>query len=55
MTARSNREIAVQLGIEERTVKAHVARMKRKLGADSRVELTMQAINRSLFPTGDTR
>jgi DNA-binding NarL/FixJ family response regulator len=48
MLARSNREIATQLGIEERTVKAHVARMKRKLGADSRVELTMQAINRSL-------
>ena len=49
MLARSNREIAAQLGIEERTVKAHVARMKRKLGADSRVELTMQAINRSLM------
>ena len=49
MLARSNREIASQLGIEERTVKAHVARMKRKLGADSRVELTMQAINRSLL------
>lgn len=51
MLARSNREIATQLGIEERTVKAHVARMKRKLGADSRVELTMQAINRSLLGT----
>lgn len=49
MMARSNREIATQLGIEERTVKAHVARMKRKLGAESRVELTMQAINRSLL------
>jgi len=49
MLARSNREIANQLGIEERTVKAHVARMKRKLGAESRVELTMQAINRSLM------
>ena len=49
LLAKSNREIAVQLGIEERTVKAHVARMKRKLGADSRVELTMQAINRSLL------
>ncbi|MFZ0392335.1 MAG: response regulator transcription factor [Terracidiphilus sp.] len=49
MLARSNREIAAQLGIEERTVKAHVARMKRKLGAESRVELTMQAINRSLL------
>lgn len=50
--AKSNREIAAQLGIEERTVKAHVARMKRKLGADSRVELTMQAINRSLLGAG---
>jgi DNA-binding NarL/FixJ family response regulator len=49
MLARSNREIANQLGIEERTVKAHVARMKRKLGAESRVELTMQAISRSLM------
>ena len=35
MTARSNREIAGELGIEERTVKAYVASLLRKTGADS--------------------
>jgi DNA-binding NarL/FixJ family response regulator len=46
--ARSNREIARQLGIQERTVKAHVGRLMRKTGADNRVGLTMLAINRLL-------
>jgi DNA-binding NarL/FixJ family response regulator len=45
LLARSNREIAHQLGIEERTVKAHVGRLMRKTGADNRVELTMRALN----------
>jgi DNA-binding NarL/FixJ family response regulator len=48
LRAKSNREIASQLGIEERTVKAHVGRLMRKLGADNRIELSMRAINRSL-------
>jgi DNA-binding NarL/FixJ family response regulator len=50
MQARSNREIARQLGIEERTVKAHVGRLMRKTGADNRIELTMHAMNRPLIP-----
>jgi DNA-binding NarL/FixJ family response regulator len=50
LLARSNREIANQLGIEERTVKAHVGRLMRKTGADNRIELSMLAINRSLVP-----
>ena len=48
--ARSNREIAAQLGIEERTVKAYVGRLMRKTGADNRIELSMSALNRSLLP-----
>ncbi len=49
LLAKSNREIARQLGIEERTVKAHVGRLMRKLGADNRIELSMAAINQSLL------
>ena len=48
LQARSNREIARQLGIEERTVKAHVGRLMRKTGADNRIELTMRALNQPL-------
>ena len=51
LMARSNREIARQLGIEERTVKAHVGRLMRKTGADNRIDLSMRALNRSLLPT----
>jgi DNA-binding NarL/FixJ family response regulator len=50
LLARSNREIARQLGIEERTVKAHVGRLMRKTGADNRIELTMHALNRPFHP-----
>lgn len=46
--AKSNREIARQLGIEERTVKAHVTRLMRKTGSDNRIELTMRALNHAL-------
>jgi DNA-binding NarL/FixJ family response regulator len=48
LQARSNREIAHQLGIEERTVKAHVGRLMRKTGADNRIELSMCALHRPL-------
>jgi DNA-binding NarL/FixJ family response regulator len=48
MTARSNREIAEELGIEERTVKAYVASLMRKTGADNRVSLSVQATQNSL-------
>jgi DNA-binding NarL/FixJ family response regulator len=48
LRARSNREIAVQLGIEERTVKAYVGRLMRKAGADNRIKLSMSALSLSL-------
>ena len=47
MTARSNREIALELGIEERTVKAYVANLLRKTGSENRVTLSVQAIQGS--------
>lgn len=50
LRARSNREIAEELGIEERTVKAHVGRLMRKTGADNRIELSIRALSRSLVP-----
>lgn len=50
LSARSNREIAQQLGIEERTVKAHVGRLMRKTGADNRIGLSVHALNHSLLP-----
>jgi DNA-binding NarL/FixJ family response regulator len=55
LQARSNREIAHQLGIEERTVKAHVGRLMRKTGADNRIELSMCAMHRPLVPHGRAR
>lgn len=48
LMARSNREIAVQLGIEERTVKAYVGRLMRKAGANNRVKLSMSALGLSI-------
>ncbi|MFP5210143.1 MAG: LuxR C-terminal-related transcriptional regulator [Acidobacteriota bacterium] len=48
LTARSNREIASELGIEERTVKAHVTRLMRKTGCDSRVKLSVSAAKLTL-------
>lgn len=43
MEARSNREIARDLGVEERTVKAYVSSLMRKTGAENRVTLSMLA------------
>lgn len=48
LLARSNREIAHQLGIEERTVKAYVGRLMRKAGADNRIKLSMSALGLSV-------
>ena len=48
MTASSNREIAEELGIEERTVKAYVASLMRKSGVDNRVSLSVQATQESM-------
>jgi DNA-binding NarL/FixJ family response regulator len=46
VAARSNREIATSLGIEERTVKAYVARLMRKVGVQNRIALSIHAANR---------
>ncbi len=46
LLAKSNREIARELGIEECTVKAHVGRLMRKAGAENRIELSIKALNR---------
>jgi DNA-binding NarL/FixJ family response regulator len=45
----SNREIARNMGIEERTVKAHVAKLLRKVGVANRTALTMHTINHALL------
>jgi DNA-binding NarL/FixJ family response regulator len=50
LKARSNREIASQLGIEERTVKAHVGRLMRKTHVENRIELSMRALSLSMLP-----
>ena len=50
LLARSTREIASQLGIEQRTVKAYVGRLMRKTGSDNRIKLSVSALNRSLLP-----
>ncbi|MGA8149997.1 MAG: response regulator transcription factor [Terriglobales bacterium] len=48
VAGRSNKEIANPLGIEERTVKAHVASLMRKLGTPNRVALSVHAVTHSL-------
>lgn len=57
LLARSNREIADDLGIEERTVKAHLGRLMRKTGAENRIELSIRALNalRTTGPGGADR
>jgi DNA-binding NarL/FixJ family response regulator len=52
LLARSNREIAEELGIEERTVKAHVGKLMRKIGAENRIELSMRALHGSYKHSG---
>jgi len=49
LLARSNREIAQTLGIEERTVQTHVGRLMRKTGTDNRIELLMHVTDPSLL------
>ena len=44
----SNKEIGGELGIEERTVKAHVAKLMRKVGVENRVALSVFAVTHSL-------
>jgi DNA-binding NarL/FixJ family response regulator len=48
VAARSNREIARNLGIEERTVKAHVAKLMRKVGVENRIALSIYAVTNAI-------
>ena len=48
VAGRSNKEIGAALGIEERTVKAHVAKLMRKVGVQNRVALSVHAITHSM-------
>jgi DNA-binding NarL/FixJ family response regulator len=48
VTGLSNKEIGAPLGIVERTVKAHIAKIMRKVGVHSRIELSVHALSRSL-------
>lgn len=49
VSGRSNREIADELGIIERTVKAHVAQLLRKVGVQNRIALSVHAVTHSLL------
>jgi DNA-binding NarL/FixJ family response regulator len=49
---RSNKQIGVPLGIEVRTVKAHVAKLMRKVGVRSRIALATYAMSHSLVSSG---
>src|SRR5882762_6909628 len=51
VVGRSNKEIGSVLGIEERTVKAHVAKLMRKVGVQNRIALSVHAITHSLVAT----
>jgi DNA-binding NarL/FixJ family response regulator len=48
VTGLSNKEIGAPLGIVERTVKAHIAKMMRKIGVHNRIELSVHAVANSL-------
>jgi DNA-binding NarL/FixJ family response regulator len=48
VSARSNREIALALGIEVRTVKSYVGRMMRKVGVGNRIALSIHAAKHAL-------
>lgn len=48
VAGRSNKEIGAALRIEERTVKAHVAKLMRKVGVQNRIALSVHAITHSL-------
>jgi DNA-binding NarL/FixJ family response regulator len=48
VAGRSNKEIGSALGIVERTVKAHVAKLLRKIGVQNRIRLSVHAITQGL-------
>ncbi len=45
---RSNKEIGATLGIEERTVKAHVVKLLRKVRVQNRIAFSVHAVTHSL-------
>jgi DNA-binding NarL/FixJ family response regulator len=49
----SNREIAKELGLAERTVKAHVAELLRKIGAPNRIALSVHPLTHTLLAAED--
>jgi DNA-binding NarL/FixJ family response regulator len=49
VSGRSNREIGMALGIEVRTVKAHVAKLMHKAGVSNRIALSVHALTHSLL------
>src|SRR5664280_2848517 len=49
VAGRSNKEIADEVGIEVRTVKAHVSQLMRKIGVQNRIALSVYAITHSLL------
>lgn len=53
VAGRSNREIGQALQIEERTVKAHVAKLMRKVGVQNRIALSVHAITHSLVSSSN--
>lgn len=55
LNAQSTREIARQLGIEQRTVKAYVAKLMHKAGVDNRVKLSTSALSRLVLGEDSTK
>lgn len=47
---KANKEIALQLGIGERTVKSHVSSILAKLGVQSRTQAALYATRAGLIP-----
>jgi DNA-binding NarL/FixJ family response regulator len=47
----SNKQIARELTLSERTIKFHVASLFRKLGADNRAQAVALAVQRGLLET----
>ncbi|MBI2852672.1 MAG: response regulator transcription factor [Chloroflexi bacterium] len=49
----SNKEIASEMGISERTVQTHLTRIFKKLGVGSRTEMVLYALKEGLIAIGD--
>ncbi len=54
VSGRSNKEIGTALGIEARTVKAHLAKLMRKAGVANRIALSVHALTYSLLGVGQS-